>query len=372
MSPPTRLRGAKLYAIASEMHLVQWGSVGFLARTREQWEKSLSGDHRGFTLIELLAVMAIVAVLAGIVSISIGGSGETSRDTQTQQDATTVESAAGDFFGNQIAAETLTAKTVSVLSQNGIRQVKSSRWPEEYISVAHPTVFPLSNLTTDVASIIFLDKDGTLSDLRTRRLLQRFNAIDFNALLGGEFLATLPENADRTTKGFNDYLWLLEKDTAAGGSSQGASRKVAVFKLVSVEISETSNLVDLTYRRLVGEDFSDELPVALVFQDDFEAETLRTQSLTNWTVTPATNGIDVIGPGFADEYPGNGLYLDMAGCTNGTITSPPLTLAAGTYQLSFEIGNNPASSLSDNALLVSLGGSVQPILYRPDRADVDY
>ena len=32
--------------------------------------------------------------------------------------------------------------------------------------------------------------------------------------------------------------------------------------MVSVENSETSNLVDLTYQRLVGEDFSDELPVA--------------------------------------------------------------------------------------------------------------
>ena len=151
-------------------------------------------NQLGFTLIELLAVMAIVAVLAGIVSVSIGGSGETSRDTQTKQDATTVESAAAEFFGDQVAAETLTTKTVSVLSQDGIRQVTSTRWPEEYISNAYSTVFPQSNLQTNIASLIFLDTDGALSDLRIRGLLQRFNAVDFDALLDGGFLPAPPDN----------------------------------------------------------------------------------------------------------------------------------------------------------------------------------
>ncbi len=59
---------------------------------------------KGFTLIELLAVMAIVAVLAGIISVSVSGSGETSRDTQTVQDGTTIETSQADFFGNQTGA----------------------------------------------------------------------------------------------------------------------------------------------------------------------------------------------------------------------------------------------------------------------------
>ena len=218
--------------------------------------------HKGFTLIELLAVMAIVAVLAGIVSVAVGGTGETSKDTQTKQDATTVDSAAADFFSAQVPAETLTTKTVSVLGQDGIRQVTSTRWPENYISNAYSTVFPQGSLPTNIGSIIFLDTDGALSDLRVRGLLQRFNAVDFDALLDGGFLPTPPDNKDRTTEGFNDYLWLLERATAAGGSSEGASRKVAVFKLVTVEKSENTDLVDLTYQRLVGNDFSDELPVA--------------------------------------------------------------------------------------------------------------
>lgn len=99
----------------------------------------------------------------------------------------------------------------------------------------------------------------------------------------------------------------------------------------------------------------------VLFQDDFESESLAApvSSLANWTITGSVDviGDDGAGNTNADEYPGNGLYLDMDGtCGNGTITSPSLTLPAGTYQLSFEIGNNPATSLSDNALTVSLGG----------------
>ena len=234
-------------------------------------------DHEGFTLIELLAVMAIVAVLAGIVSVSVGGFGETSRDTQTRQDATTVERAAADFSSAQVAAESLRSKTVTVLDQDNIEQITGSRWPEDYISNAYAAVFPEDDLTT-VASILFLDKDGTLSDRRPRGLLQRFNAIDFNTLLDGEFLAAPPDNANRTSEGFSDYLWLFEKATAAGGSSERASRKVAVFKLISVEKSETSNLVDLTYRRLVGGGFSDELLVTsdLVVTTDEDTPTAIT------------------------------------------------------------------------------------------------
>ena len=65
-------------------------------------------NQRGFTLIELLAVMAIVAVLAGIVSVAVGGTSETSRDTQTKQDSTTLNTASSDFFSDQEGAEVLT------------------------------------------------------------------------------------------------------------------------------------------------------------------------------------------------------------------------------------------------------------------------
>ena len=90
-----------------------------------------------------------------------------------------------------------------------------------------------------------------------------------------------------------------------------------------------------------------------VFSDTFDSEDLAANctSLANWTVT--AGNVDVIGPGSADFYPGNGNYLDLEGCANGTIQSPSLSLSGGTYQLSFEIGH-PNSALG-NTLLVSVG-----------------
>ena len=89
-----------------------------------------------------------------------------------------------------------------------------------------------------------------------------------------------------------------------------------------------------------------------VFQDTFDSEPqgLVVTSLTNWTVTAGS--VDVIGPGLFDFYPGNGNYLDMTSCADGTIQTAPLNLSPGTYQLSFEIGRNSIN----NSLLVSLGG----------------
>ena len=80
-------------------------------------------NQKGFTLIELLAVMAIVAVLAGIISVAVAGSGQTSRDTQTKQDGTTVETAVANYFGNQQGTETRQPLVVEVLGQRNIEEV---------------------------------------------------------------------------------------------------------------------------------------------------------------------------------------------------------------------------------------------------------
>ena len=146
-------------------------------------------DQKGFTLIELLAVMAIVAVLAGIISISVSGSGQTSRDTQSRQDATSVESALASYFGSLAGAEVLTFKVATVLGRIEVRQVISTSWPENFISDAYPKVFPEGEIAT-VGNVTFLDSDGTLSDLTARGLLQGFNAIDFDLLFDGGFPTT--------------------------------------------------------------------------------------------------------------------------------------------------------------------------------------
>ena len=48
--------------------------------------------------------MAIVGTLAGIVATQVSGSGDTSRDVQTQQDATTVGTSVADYFSDQDGA----------------------------------------------------------------------------------------------------------------------------------------------------------------------------------------------------------------------------------------------------------------------------
>ena len=110
-------------------------------------------------------------------------------------------------------------------------------------------------------------------------------------------------------------------------------------------------------------------PVVL-FSDTFDNDSIAsgTTSLSNWTVT--NGNVDVIGPGFADLYMGNGDYLDMDGAiSNATIESPTLTLAPGTYELSFELGNNSNLGSYDNGLLVSLGTVFSQTFLAPAHAN---
>ena len=102
--------------------------------------KAVLKRERGFTLIELLAVMAIVSTLAGIVSTSVSGTGDSSIVAAARQDASTFVSSAGNYFSDQGAAEALTPSTVTVTTSinadNPIAtvQVISSRWPEAFIA----------------------------------------------------------------------------------------------------------------------------------------------------------------------------------------------------------------------------------------------
>jgi hypothetical protein len=58
-------------------------------------------------------------------------------------------------------------------------------------------------------------------------------------------------------------------------------------------------------------------------------------------LTVTAGDIDVIGPGFADFYPGNGNYIDLNGGTGGTLTSSTFTFSAGdVVNLSFDYAKN--------------------------------
>ena len=97
----------------------------------------------------------------------------------------------------------------------------------------------------------------------------------------------------------------------------------------------------------------------LVLDSNFNGEnggvpTLNFASFSSFNVTAGS--VDLIGNGFFDFYPGNGLYVDLNGSTgvSGTLTSK-LVFAPGTYQLSFSLGNN-SSSNGTNSVTVSLDG----------------
>ncbi len=86
-------------------------------------------------------------------------------------------------------------------------------------------------------------------------------------------------------------------------------------------------------------------PIVLL-DDTFDAEhggsgTLNYYNLTNWNVTDGS--VDLIGNGYFDFYPGNGLYLDLDGSTwnAATLESKEIfSLTPGEYELRFDLGGS--------------------------------
>ncbi len=89
----------------------------------------------------------------------------------------------------------------------------------------------------------------------------------------------------------------------------------------------------------------------IIFSDNFNTEnggagTLNYNGFTNWVVTDGT--VDLIGNGFYDFLPGNGLYVDMDGSSsNAGIMTHNFALAAGTYTLSYNLAGNHRNSSSE-------------------------
>ena len=223
--------------------------------------KRIVSGVKGFTLIELLAVMAIVAVLAGIISVAVSGTGETSRDTQTVQDGTSIESSAADFFGGSTGAEFLEAKGDNVLdiviTTAATGEETSSQWPEEFLTDTYSAEFPVD--TSVIKTVTLLDEDGVVETVNPiKTLVHNFTAINFTDLQDGDFLTTTPDSVDAvstaTTGGasfdFHNFLWLFEKDTASGSTGVVNSRNVAIYKLLTIEIVDSGQRFALTFRRI--------------------------------------------------------------------------------------------------------------------------
>ena len=90
----------------------------------------------------------------------------------------------------------------------------------------------------------------------------------------------------------------------------------------------------------------------VVFEDNFDNENgglagLNYTTFDNWTVGSGT--VDVIGNNMFDPIGLTGLYVDLDGSTQagGTLVSRPLNLAAGTYQLEFDLAGNNRNPNAD-------------------------
>ncbi|MDH3277041.1 MAG: hypothetical protein OEL77_03105 [Nitrosopumilus sp.] len=91
----------------------------------------------------------------------------------------------------------------------------------------------------------------------------------------------------------------------------------------------------------------------VLLDDDFDLENggigiLNYNGFTNWSVSDGT--VDLIGNGFFDFLPGNGLYVDLDGSTNnsGIMTSDILELEACEYELQFDLAGNHRNSNTES------------------------
>ena len=82
---------------------------------RNKIQKYLSGEREGFSLVELIIVIAIMAILIGIVALAVIPYLEKSRVGKDQQTVDTVYSA----FKNEIASQQITETTKVTISSTG-------------------------------------------------------------------------------------------------------------------------------------------------------------------------------------------------------------------------------------------------------------
>ena len=83
---------------------------------------------------------------------------------------------------------------------------------------------------------------------------------------------------------------------------------------------------------------------------------------SGWAFFP----VDLIGNGFFDSYPGNGLCVDLDGSSGnaGVRTSIPIALTPGSYVLKFDLGT--ISGFAADAMTVSLGTEYSEVFQEAD------
>ena len=111
---------------------------------------------------------------------------------------------------------------------------------------------------------------------------------------------------------------------------------------------------------------------APIFSDNFNSENggvgaLNYNGFANWSVSGGT--VDLIGNGFFDFYPGNGLYVDLDGSTAaaGTLTSSSFSLGPGSYSFTFLLGGSQRGDV--NTVHASIFGTAVSQTYTLNSRD---
>jgi len=109
------------------------------------------------------------------------------------------------------------------------------------------------------------------------------------------------------------------------------------------------------------------------FSDNFDSENggvgvFNYNGFANWSVSDGT--VDLVGNGFEDFLPGNGLYLDMDGSTvdAGKITSNPITVL-GWCTLQYELAGNQRKLPDDQVIVKINDGAILDVIQSLDIFD---
>lgn len=187
-------------------------------------------------------------------------------------------------------------------------------------------------------------------------------------------------SAQLAAMALNEYAGYIEGSDmiqAAGASSANALGFASVDDIIAeADAALADTTPDRAYQLLLSgiidaanndgtfvERTAEDCPTprfSFLFADDFDAENGGTGALNyagfaNWGVTDGT--VDLIGNGFFDFYPGNGLYVDLDGSTAdaGVLTTTmTFALPEGSYELSFDLGGSQRGDSND--VTVTLGG----------------
>lgn len=133
---------------------------------RNKIQKYLSGEREGFSLVELIIVIAIMAILIGIVALAVIPYLEKSRVGKDQQTIDTVYSA----FKNSIASQQITEDLEVTITSTGGSATEDSKFKIDDFAVDLDC--------TDAAGLAALEGKLASSDAKGSNIVCKFTSSD--------------------------------------------------------------------------------------------------------------------------------------------------------------------------------------------------